>query len=144
MPPLKPLNMQSLFDRALKYIINILIVYIILVLILGLSKTIYSSTLMISGRFLEFQLSTVVTDILTFLVIIELFKSFVEYFKAERFRLHTMLDPAIIFIVRELIVKLYSHENMTNQVLLGFAGLILCIGVIRTLAVVYSPKDEKG
>jgi len=143
MPQIKTVSMQAIFDRALKYIINILIAYIILILLLGLCRIILSSTLMISGgQLIEFNLSMVVTDILTFLVIIELFKSFVEYFKAKRFRLHTMLDPAIIFIVRELIVKLYSHENMTSQVLLGFAGLILCIGAVRTLAVVYSPKGE--
>ncbi len=99
---------------------------------------------MISGRFLDFKLSTVALDILTFLVIIELFKSFVDYFKARRFRLHTMLDPAIIFIVRELIVKLYTHEQMTGPVLMGFAALILCIGIIRTLAVSFSPDDEKS
>lgn len=143
MAPIKPFNTQALFDRALKYIINILILYIILVLTLGIGKTILSSTQMVSGRLTEFNLSTVVTDILTFLVIIELFKSFVEYFKAKRFRLHTMLDPAIIFIVRELIVKLYSHENMTGPTLTGFGILILCIGAIRTLAVVFSPDDEK-
>lgn len=137
MPQRQTVNMQKLFDRALKYIINVLIVYIILILTLGLCKILFFSTLMISGgQFLEFNLSIVVTDILTFLVIIELFKSFIEYFKAKRFRLHTMLDPAIIFIVRELIVKLYSHEKMTNHILLGFAGLVLCIGVVRTLAVV--------
>ena len=144
MAPLKPVNMQALFDRVLKYIINILILYIILILVLGLGKTIFTSTQFMTGRFLEFDLSGVVTDILTFLVIIELFKSFVGYFKAERFRLHTMLDPALIFIVRELIVKLYCHESFTGPVLVGFAAVILCIGVIRTLAVVYSPDDEKG
>jgi uncharacterized membrane protein (DUF373 family) len=144
-PQIQNVNMQALFDRALKYIINVLIVYIILILVLGLCKILFFSTLMISGgQFLEFNLSIVVTDILTFLVIIELFKSFIEYFKAKRFRLHTMLDPAIIFIVRELIVKLYSHEKMTGEILFGFAGLVLCIGAVRTLAVVYSPDDEKN
>jgi uncharacterized membrane protein (DUF373 family) len=85
----------------------------------------------------------VVSDILTFLVMIELFRSFVEYFKAKRFRLHSMLDPAIIFIVRELIVKLYSHENMMNQALFGFSALILTLGIIRTLAVCFSPEEER-
>jgi len=83
-----------------------------------------------------------VTDILTFLVIIELFRSFVEYFKAKRFRLHSMIDPFIIFVVRELIVILYTHEKIIWQNLIGFAFLIFSLGTVRTLAVLFSPKNE--
>lgn len=140
---IKPFNIQLLFNTAINYLINILILYIIIILVLGLGKTLYSVTALFTGKLLEFNLSTVVSDILTFLVMIELFRSFIDYFKAKRFRLHSMLDPAIIFIVRELIVKLYSHEHMMNLAFFGFASLILSLGIIRTLAVYYSPKDEK-
>ncbi len=84
-----------------------------------------------------------VTDILTFLVIIELFRSFVEYFKAKRFRLHSMIDPFIIFVVRELIIILYSQEKIIWQNLIGFAFLILSLGIVRTLAVLFSPENEE-
>jgi uncharacterized membrane protein (DUF373 family) len=139
---LKSFNIQKIFSAAINYLINILIVYIIIILVLGLGKTLLSVTEIFSGKLSDFNLSTVVSDILTFLVMIELFRSFVEYFKAKRFRLHSMLDPAIIFIVRELIVKLYSHEHMMNHVFFGFSALILTLGVIRTLAVCFSPEDE--
>jgi uncharacterized membrane protein (DUF373 family) len=140
---LKSFNIQKLFSVAINYLINILVLYIIIILVLGLGKTLLSVTAIFPGKLLELNLSTVVSDILTFLVMIELFRSFVEYFKAKRFRLHSMLDPAIIFIVRELIVKLYSHENMMNQALFGFSALILTLGVIRTLAVCFSPEEER-
>ncbi|HIJ42249.1 MAG TPA: hypothetical protein HPP90_14425 [Deltaproteobacteria bacterium] len=29
-----------------------------------------------------------------------------EYFEAHKFRLNTMIDPAIVFVIREFIVKL--------------------------------------
>ena len=138
----KSQDIHALFGRALHYIINVLILFIILVLVVGLAKTLFSFTSIFSGELHRFDLSIVVTDILTFLVMIELFRSFIDYFKAKRLRLHSMIDPAIIIIVRELIVKLYSHAEVTERTLVGFGVLLLCLGVIRTMAVCFSPTEE--
>jgi uncharacterized membrane protein (DUF373 family) len=135
--------MQELFENAVRGIINVLILYIIVVLVFGLLKTLLSITAIIQPGLAHLDLSYAVTDILTFLVMIELFRSFIEYFKAKRIRLHTMIDPAIIFIIRELIVMLYSHVPLEGRSLAGFAFLLLALGVIRTLAVVFSPDEEK-
>ena len=135
-------NIQTVWQISLKIIINILIIYIIILLLIGLAKTIFSIKTFFNLEHFALGFGQAVTDILTFLVIIELFRSFVEYFKAKRFRLHSMIDPFIIFVVRELIVILYSHEKIVWQNLIGFASLILSLGIVRTLAVLFSPKNE--
>ncbi len=135
-------NTQFLFSKAIRFIINVLMIYIILVLIIGLVDTIYSARFFLSLGQTKVHLSQAVTDILSFLVMIELFKGFIEYFKARRLKLHTMIDPAIIFIVRELIIKLYSHEKIPSGTLMGFGLLLLCMGIVRTMAVVFSPGQK--
>jgi len=133
--------MPVIFDNVLKYIINILIIYIIIILLLSLGKTLYTLKFLIDGEQIGLNLSHAITDILSFLVMIELFRSFIEYFKAKRIRLHSMIDPAIIFILRELIVQLYTHVELANRTLLGFGALLLCLGVVRSLALLFSPED---
>ena len=129
---------EKLFGRFLEIIVNILILYIIVILAIGLIKTIAGIKVLMEAASFSQGFSMVVTDILTFLVIIELFKGFVDYFKAKRFSLHSMLDPTILFVIRELIVTLYRQQiEWVN--LLSFAALILCMGICRTLAVKYSP-----
>ncbi|WP_456325840.1 phosphate-starvation-inducible PsiE family protein [Desulfonauticus submarinus] len=137
-------NPQVLFDRALKYIVNVLIIYSIVILTIGLVKTIYSIKFLVQCEQLGREFARVVTDIVNYLVIIELFRTFIEYFKANRIRLHSMMDPFIVFIVRELMVKLYTHnrESVGWETLVGFAVLILSMGIVRTLAVLFSPKQE--
>jgi len=135
-------NIGDYFQASLKGIVNILIVYIIFILLLGLGKTLFSIKDLFPMENFATGFSNVIADILSFLVILELFRSFIEYFKAKRFRLHSMMDPFIIFVARELIVMLFTHENITWEILTGFAVLILSLGVVRTLAVVYSPKSE--
>jgi len=136
-----PISISGLFNRTIATIINVLMIYIILILLLSLGKTLLTMKTMFAGSLSCLNLSHAITDILSFLVMIELFRSFIDYFKARRIRLHSMIDPAIIFIVRELIVQLYTHHQMGHTTLWGFAGLLLCLGIIRSLAVVFSPED---
>ena len=136
-------RMLSVFDRTVDSIINVLIVYIIFLLIAGLLKVLYPLSLLFEDYFRTVDLSHTVSDILTFLVMIELFRSFIEYLKVKRIRLHSMIDPAIIFIIRELIVMLYSHAPLVAETLTGFAILLFALGLVRTMAVVFSPKEER-
>ena len=130
------------FHIMVGYIINILIVYIIFVLMAGLLKVLYPLNVLFDQYLFKLDLSHTVTDILTFLVMIELFRSFIEYLKVKRIRLHSMIDPAIIFIIRELIVMLYSHTPVVGGTLIGFAVLLLALGTVRTMAVIFSPKED--
>ncbi|MDY6856256.1 MAG: phosphate-starvation-inducible PsiE family protein [Thermodesulfobacteriota bacterium] len=139
----KNISIEKVFKISLNVIINTLIVFIIIVLILGLAKTVYSIRELIHIEHFGRGLNHIITDILSFMVILELFRSFIEYFKSKRFRLHSMMDPFIIFVVRELIVILYTHEKVACQNIIGFATLVLSLGIVRTLAVIYTPDSEK-
>jgi len=141
MKTLSQIDVHSLFNSAITYIINILIIYIIIILVLGLGKILLPICLMFKDGDMNLDIAHAITDILSFLVMIELFRSFIEYFKTKRIRLHTMIDPAIIFIIRELIIKLYAHDPMLNSGLFGFSILLLCMGIVRSMAIVFSPKE---
>ncbi len=133
---------QLVFRKFLYYIINVLVAFIILVLSIGLIRTLLGIKIFFINQPVGESFHTVVTDILTFLVIIELFRSFIDYFESHRFRLNTMIDPAIVFVIRELIVKLYENQGLDFEALSGFGVLILCLGLVRTLAVRFSPGEE--
>ncbi len=137
--------LQKVFNWSLQIIINVLGVYIIVVLVIGLGKTLFSVNALMTWGPIGSTFAGIVTEILTFLVIIELFRSFVEYFREHRIRLNNMMDPAIIFVIRELIVDLYTEGDLSWQTLAGYSVLILSLGVVRTLAVRFSPREgEEG
>ena len=134
--------MHDIFNVSIKVIVIILTLFIIAVLAIGLFKTIWEIKDYFFAKSIDQSFNVIVINILTFLVIIELFRSFVVYFETQRFRLNTMIDPAIVFVIRELIVKLYGQQNIAWETIAAFGFLLLCLGVIRTLAVRYSPCDE--
>jgi uncharacterized membrane protein (DUF373 family) len=137
-------SMHDVFNLAIKVIVIILTVLIIAVLVVGLFQMVWEIKQFLSTKPVGQSFNVIVVNILTFLVIIELFRSFVVYFETQRFRLSTMIDPAIVFVIRELIVKLYGEQDMPWETIAAFGFLLLCLGIIRSLAVKYSPSDEKS
>ena len=135
--------LTKVFNWSLQIIMNVLGVYIIVVLIIGLVNTLFSVNTLMTWGPIGSTFTGIVTEILTFLVIIELFRSFVEYFREHRIRLNNMMDPAIIFVLRELIVDLYAEGDLSWQTLAGYSVLILSLGVVRTLAVRFSPRESE-
>jgi len=133
---------QVIFNKSLQGIVIILTLFIIMVLAVGLLQTIYEIKEFLFKRPIGQSFNVIVVDILTFLVIIELFRSFIAYFEVHRFRLSTMIDPAIVFVIRELIVKLYGQHDIGWQNIAAFGFLLLCLGIIRSLAVKFSPGDD--
>jgi len=129
----------TVFGRSVELIVNILIIYTIVILLIGLVQTIAGIKILLAAASFSEGFTLVVSDLLTFMVIIELFKGFVDFFKAKRFSLHNMLDPAILFVIRELIVALY-REHYDWATMLGFSALILAMGLCRTLAIRFSPE----
>ena len=129
----------TVFGRSVELIVNILIIYTIVILLIGLVQTIAGIKILLAAASFSEGFTLVVSDLLTFMVIIELFKGFVDFFKAKRFSLHNLLDPAILFVIRELIVALY-REHYDWATMLGFSALILTMGVCRTLAIRFSPE----
>ncbi|MDD5168940.1 MAG: phosphate-starvation-inducible PsiE family protein, partial [Syntrophales bacterium] len=124
-------NIQDIFTKSIQLIIIILTLFIIAVLVLGLFQTIYEIKELVFMKPVGQSFNVIVIEILTFLVIIELFRSFVTYFETHRFRLSAMIDPAIVFVIRELIVKLYGDKDMGWQNITAFGFLLLCLGIIR-------------
>ena len=119
----------TIFGRSVEIIVNVLILYTIVILVIGLVQTIAGVKVLLAAASFSEGFTLVVSDLLTFMVIIELFKGFVDFFKAKRFSLHNMLDPAILFVIRELI-GLSNTDCHTHT-----AVLILSMGLCRTLAI---------
>lgn len=85
----------------------------------------------------------VVTNILSMFIVIELFKSIVEYFEIKRLKLTTIMDVAIVFMLREIMIAVYAHKLSATEI--GLLALtLLVIGITRTLTIVFTPYSENG
>lgn len=82
-----------------------------------------------------------VTSVLDVFVIIELFGTFIDYVRVRRIRLFLLIDVTAVFILREMLIKVYGKSFSTQDVLV-LALLLMVLVVARTIAGRWPPKTQ--
>lgn len=108
----------------------------VLVGLIHLVPTLRSATL----NDVEFR--DLVTSVLDVFVIIELFSTFIDYVKVRRIRLSMLIDVTAVFVLREMLIKVYGKSFSTNE-LLVLALLLIVLVVARSIAGRFPPKAQE-
>ena len=130
------------FNQIIDLIFKVLILFVLLALVMGLIKMFLEVWSMMVVSDLKEAFGFIVTHLLTFFIILELFKSLVEYFREHRLKLTFIVDATLVFILREVMIGLYQHQNSPLQIS-ALALLALVLGGLRTMAIVYSPMERR-
>lgn len=131
----------KLFKKTTDIISTIFLYMLLLALVLGMAKTLVDMRFILFDS-LESGFNSMVTSILTVFVVIDLFKAFVEYQQNDRIKLTDITDATILIVLREIAVGLYS-QKFGYEFVLSLAMLLLVLGIIRVLAIKYSPAEPK-
>jgi uncharacterized membrane protein (DUF373 family) len=132
----------TFFNQVMDVFFKLLICFVVLVLGTGLIKLFWEVWQVMALRELKEAFGFTVTNLLTFFIILELFKSLVEYFREHRLKLTFIVDATLVFILREVMIGLYQHQSPPLQIA-ALALLALVLGGVRTLAIIYSPMEKK-
>jgi uncharacterized membrane protein (DUF373 family) len=118
---------------------------VIIALMMGIARIILDLREVFGSRTISAAFDMMVTNILSMFIVIELLRSIMEYFTVHRLKITFIIDAALVFVLREIMIGLYEHSVESGMVM-ALAVLILVIGGLRTLAVIYSPEKylEKG
>jgi uncharacterized membrane protein (DUF373 family) len=112
---------------------------VIIALMMGIARVILDLRSVFGSRTIAAAFDMMVTNILSMFIVIELLRSIIEYFAVHRLKITFITDAALVFVLREIMIGLYEH-NLETGMIMGLAALILVIGILRTLAVVFSPE----
>lgn len=132
----------TFFNGVMDLFFKLLIFFVVIVLAMGLARLFWEIWRIMAVSELKEAFSFTVTNLLTFFIILELFKSLVEYFREHRLKLTFIVDATLVFILREVMISLYQHES-PPLLITALAFLALVLGVLRTLAIIYSPMERK-
>jgi len=138
----KDVEALTFFNRVMDLFFKLLIFFVLLVLGMGLFRLFLEVWEVMAHRDLKEAFGFTVTNLLTFFVLLELFKSLVEYFREHRLKLTFIVDATLVFILREIMIGLYQHQSPPLQ-LAALSFLALVFGVLRTLTIVYSPMERR-
>jgi uncharacterized membrane protein (DUF373 family) len=127
------------FLVAVDLVVKLLMPLAVVALLMGIARAFLDLWNVWRGPSLGAAFDVLVTDILSMFVVIELLKSIFEYFEVHRLRITFILDAALVFVLREVMIGLYK-DAMRAPKLLALALLVLALGAVRIAAVRFSPE----
>jgi uncharacterized membrane protein (DUF373 family) len=128
-----------LFRLITDWIVKLLVPLSILALMMGVARVLLDLWHVYRSADISAGFDTIVTDILSMFVVIELLKSIVEYFEVHRLKITFILDAAVVFLLREVMIGLYRH-TLDGGMLAAIALLLLVLGAFRVGAVRFPPE----
>ncbi len=134
------LNVWAVQSFVVRTVVDVLVVLVLVMLVwvvVGVARDVWTA---VTTRSVD-AFQTLSVELLTVFVFIELFHSLSEYMRFRRIRVTTMVDASLAFVLREIWVGMYAGETAWQQTL-ALSALVLALGIIRTLAVVYSPNER--
>jgi uncharacterized membrane protein (DUF373 family) len=132
----------NVLKRIVDIIIKIMVPFIILALLLGVARVFLDLRGVYRSATIDEGFNLLVTNILSMFIVIELLRSILDYFEIHRLRITFIIDGALVFILREIMIGIYQHRMEAFEIF-SLSVLVLVIGIIRTLAIVHSPKSLK-
>ncbi len=84
----------------------------------------------------------IISDVLTLFILVELSRSLVDYFDANRLRLTFIIDAGIVFVLREVMIKLFEHKISVEEIL-ALSALLLVLGGLRVASVLLFHREKR-
>lgn len=84
----------------------------------------------------------IVSDVLTLFVLIELSRSLVSHFSEHRLRLTFIVDAGIVFVLREIMIKLFEHKILPDEIY-ALSALLFVLGSLRTASVLVYQREKR-
>ena len=118
---------------------RVLSLFVILALVIGTGKM-FIDVGTVFQKNIDSGFKLLVTDILSMIVALELFRGLIDYLELHRVRLTLIAEVTLVFVLREVMISLYQHK-LNWQEIMAISLLIAVLGGVRTMAVIKSPGN---
>ncbi len=130
-----------LFERGIEIVFGIMLLFITLGVIIG---TVHLFLRL--GDLLTWEDSTrhyvrIISDVLTLFILVELSRTLADYFTAHRLRMTFIVDAGIVFILREIVIKLFEAKIDTAEIY-ALSTLIAVLGALRIGSVLVFQREK--
>lgn len=123
-------TIKRVYDRIVDVVFAVILVFIIVGIAIGTVQLFVTTWNLLKFEGITGHYINLITDVLTLYVLIELSRSLVEYFSTQKMRLTFIIDAAIVFVIREIMIALFKHE-IEPQMLYAFSAFLFVLGLLR-------------
>ena len=132
----------QIFERTIDVVFATMLVFITLGIVVGVVRLFLNLGDLLTLKGVTGSYLPIISDVLTLFVLVELSRSLVDYFDNNRLRLTFIIDAGIVFVLREVMIKLFEHKISVEEIL-ALSGLLLVLGALRVGSVLLFQREKR-
>lgn len=134
--------MMAFFDRVTRVVFGIMLAVITLCIIVGVARLFLNLGDLLLNENITRQYALIVSEVLTLFILIELSRSLAEYFIEHRLRMTFIVDAGIVFVLREIMIKLFEH-TISPPDIYALSLLLFVLGSLRIASVLVFQREKR-
>jgi len=128
------------FEEVIGVILSVLIVSVLFAFLAGTAWSFLDLKLFFENN-IQLASRTIIIDVLTLLAILEVLKTILIYFSEGRVRVSYIVDTVLVVMLTE--VMIFWFKDVNYERIIALVLVILCLTLVRLLAIKYSPAKEE-
>ena len=133
---------KSMYENIITLVFSIILFFTTLSILIGAVRLFFRIDDVFQAEGVTGNYVYIFSDVLTLFILIELSRSLYEYITIRKLRLVLILDAAIVFILREIMIALFKHE-LSNESTYSLSALLLVLGLLR-ISCTYCSETSKN
>lgn len=131
----------NFFERVIEVVFGIMLLFITLGIIIGTMHLFLRLPGLLVWEDSTRHYMVIISDVLTLFILVELSRTLADYFTAHRLRMTFIVDAGIVFILRELVTKLFEAKIDTAEIY-ALSVLIAVLGALRIGSVLVFQREK--
>lgn len=136
------INLMQIFNKVIGAALNVLLLFITLGIIIGVLRLFLNMGDLLDTSDISRQYLHIISDVLTLFILIELSRSLVDYFTTHRLRMTFIVDAGIVFLLREIMIKIFEHK-ITPEEIYALSALLFVLSALRIGSVVVFQREKR-
>ncbi|MDR2877737.1 MAG: phosphate-starvation-inducible PsiE family protein [Chromatiales bacterium] len=136
-------RVKAIFNWTLNIVFSVMIAFLTFSIIIGMVRMFMTVGDLFVQRELASDFQRIISDVLTLFILIELSRSLVEYFNSARLRMTFIVDAAIVFVLREVMIQLFEHQISPVDIY-AMSALLLVLTALRIGSIMVYQRGIKA
>jgi uncharacterized membrane protein (DUF373 family) len=138
----KGISIRVIYEKIIDAVFGVILFFIVIGIAIGAAQLFITTWDLLKFEGITGHYIGVITDVLTLYVLIELARSLIEHFKNQKLQIVCIVDAAIVFVIREILIDLFKDE-VEPQMLYAFSAFLLVLGVLRIGSMLVYQRQQR-
>ena len=105
----------DVFNRSTDVVFAVILVFILFGIAIGVLRLFLEVSDLLVLKRVSGSYLPIISDVLTLFILVELSRSLIDYFDLHRLRLTFIIDAGIVFVLRELMIKMFENKVSVEE-----------------------------